>query len=132
MEVDILKICGIGILCSVICATLGKMVGGISAAIRLGGLALILGCAVVLLGEVSERIEFIGEDGVAEYVSLMLRGLGIVTMGRVCADVCRDCGENTVASAVETCVKLAVLLLALPSVVGILDSVEELLSGVEI
>ena len=130
MEVDILKICGVGVLCSVICAVLGKMIGGIGVAVKLGGLALILGFAVMLLGEISEEVVAIGDGAGGEYVSLMIKGLGIVTLGRICADVCRDCGEGTVASAVETCVKLAVLLLTLPSVMGILQSVELLLSEV--
>lgn len=130
MEVDILKICGVGVLCSIICAVLGKFVGGIGVAIRLGGLILILGCAVVLLGEISEAVLSIGDGAGGEYVSLMLKGLGVITIGRICADICRDCGEGSVAAAVETCVKLVVLLLTLPSVIGILQSVEQLLSEV--
>ena len=130
MEVDIVKVCGVGVLCSILCATLGRLVGSIGIAVRLGGLALVLGCAVMLLGEISEEVVAIGDGAGGEYVSLMIKGLGIVTLGRICADVCRDCGEGTMASAVETCVKLVVLLLALPSVIGILQSVELLLSEV--
>ena len=130
MEADILKICGMGVLCSVICAVIGKFVGGIGVAIRLGGLALVLGCAISFLGQISDTVIWIGDGVGGEYVSLMLKGLGVVTLGRVCADVCRDCGEGTLASAVETCVKLVVMLLALPSVTGILQSVEQLLAEV--
>ncbi len=130
MEVDILKICGVGVICSVICAVIGKLVGGINVAIRIGGLVLVLGCAVAFLGRISETVVLIGDGMGGDYIDLMIKGLGIITLGRICADICRDCGEGTVASAVETCVKLAVLLLALPSVTGILQSFEQLLAEV--
>ena len=127
MELDILKICGVAILCSVVGAVVGTLAGGISVAIRLCGLALVLGGAVALLGQVTEQLS--GFEGDAEeYVSLMIRGLGIVTLGRICSDVCRDCGENGVAAAVESCARLAVLLLAMPSVLGILEAVDTLIS----
>lgn len=130
MEVDILKICGVGVLCALICAVIGKLVGGIDVAIRICGLVLVLGCAVAFLGRISETVILIGDGMGGEYVALMVKGLGIITLGRICADVCRDCGEGTMASAVETCVKLAVLILAIPSVIGILQSVEQLLAEV--
>ena len=130
MEVDILRICGVGVLCSVICVALGRLVGGVGVAVRLGGLALIFGCAVALLYEICEKVTAIGDGMGGEYVALMIKGLGIVTLGRICADVCRDCGESSVASAVETCVRLTVLILALPTVMKLLQSVELLLSEV--
>lgn len=130
MEVDMLKICGVAVLCSVVGAVLGKLVGGVAVAVKLCGLALVLGGAVALMGQVTEQVSLMGDEGAAEYVSLMIKGLGVVTLGRVCADVCRDCGETGVAAAVETCSKLAVLVLAMPSVFGILEAVDELISRV--
>ena len=130
MEVDILKICGVGVLCSVICLALGRLVGGMGVAIRLGGLALIFGCALTLLYQVCEQVTAIGDGVGGEYVSLMIKGLGIVTLGRICADVCRDCGESSIASAVESCVGLTVLILAFPTVIKLLQSIELLLAEV--
>ena len=127
MELDILKICGVAILCSVVGAVVGTIAGGLSVSIKLCGLALVLGGAVSLLGQVTEQLSAFEGDA-EEYVSLMIRGLGIVTLGRICSDVCRDCGENGVASAVESCTRLAVILLAMPSVFGILEAVDALIS----
>ena len=130
MEVDILKICGVAVLCSVVGAVIGKLVGGVAVAVKLCGLALVLSGAIALIGQVTEQVALMGEGSASEYVSLMVKGLGIVTLGRVCADVCRDCGETGVAAAVETCSKLAVLVLAMPSVFSILEAVDELISRV--
>lgn len=129
MELDILKICGVAILCSVVGAVVGALAGGIAVAVRLCGLALVLGGAVSLLGDVTEQLSFL-EGESAEYVSIMIKGLGIVTLGRICSDVCRDCGENGVAAAVESCARLAVVLLAMPSVFSILEAVEALISRI--
>lgn len=129
MELDILKICGVAVLCSVVGAIVGALSGGISVAIRLGGLALVLGGAVTLMGQVTEQLSAF-EGSSAEYVSIMIKGLGIVTLGRICSDICRDCGQNGVAAAVESCAKLAVVLLAMPSVLGILEAVDTLISRI--
>ncbi len=128
---EILKICGVAVLCAVAGAVLGNAVGGISTAIRLAGLALVFGGVVAILTEVVSGIAELGVGAeTAEYVSLMLRGLGIAVLCRICSDVCRDCGQSTVASAVESAGKLCMILLALPLVNDILGYADTLLDKI--
>ena len=130
MEADMLRICGIAVLCSILGALLGGLSGEAHTAVRLGGLALVLGGALALLGEITGQVRAIGEDSASEYVSLMLRGLGIVTLGRICSDICKDCGQTSMASAVDTCASLAVVAIALPAVYDLLGAVDSLLGQV--
>lgn len=128
MEAEILKLCATAVLCCVVGAVLGHAVGGMSAAIKIGGLALVFGGVLALLGDAVEALSAIGIDGIgAEYASLMLRALGIVVLCRLCSDICRDCGHASVGLAVESAGKLALIILALPAVSDIIDMAEELL-----
>ena len=127
MESEVLKICAVAVLCALVGVMLGKLTGNIGVAVRLAGLAIVLGGCAVLLGELMERIGEWGlEQSVADYTSLMLRALGIGVVCRVCSDICRDCGEGTVASAVESAGKLAIILMSASAVGDIIKLAAEL------
>ena len=72
--------------------------------------------------------EWIGNDGLAPYVSTLLKALGIAVMTQCCAELCRECGEGSVGSGVELIGKIEILLLSLPLVNEILDGARALLS----
>lgn len=131
MEAEILKICASAVLCCVVGAVLGHAVGGLSAAIRIGGLALVFGGVIALLGDVTDAIRALGAgEATAEYTELMLRGLGIAVLCRLCSDVCRDCGQASVALAVESAGKIVMVLLAIPTVTDIFAVAAELLEEI--
>ncbi len=130
MEAEILKIGGIAVLCAVLAALLApfKESAGIGVALRLCGTALCLGGALVLLGEaVSSVLDIANEGATAEYAALMIRGLGICVICRICSDICRESGQAGLSGAVETAGKLALVLLALPVVKDILAFADELM-----
>lgn len=127
MEGEVLKICAVAVLCAIVGAILGKLTGSVGVAVKLAGLALVFGGAAVFLGEIVEAMDGWGfSASVAEYTSLMLRALGIGVICRVCADICRDCGEGTVASAVEMAGKLAIILLSASAVGDLMRLATEL------
>ena len=57
----------------------------------------------------------------------LLKALGIVLIGRITADLCKDAGESAIASGVELAVKTAVLLTALPLLNRLLSLLQEVL-----
>ncbi len=127
---DIVKICGIAVLCSVIGAVLGRTLGTTATALRLAGLCMILGGAVALTGEISEQTAaWAGIEHAAEYVSVMIKALGVTVLCRICADVCRDCGEPTLAGGVESAGKLTLVLLALPMISRLAEHAISLAEG---
>ena len=128
MESEILKICACAVLCGIVGAVVGKNVGGVSTALRIAGLAAVFGGVVALLGTAVELLLGLGIDGMAaEYATLMLRGLGIAVLCRICSDICKDCGEPTVALAVESAGKLGIIIIAMPCVADIIGLAHELL-----
>lgn len=122
MDAELLKICGVAVLCAFMGGALGHTLGGVSVGVRLGGLALIFGGMLASLGEIVGYLSDMGlDESSLEYTALMMRGLAIGVLCRICADVCRDCGEPTVASGVESAGKLAILALAMPVLADIVE-----------
>ena len=68
-----------------------------------------------------------GESGTLKYVETILKGLGIVILTQISADICRDSGEGKLAGHIETVGKLELLLLCIPLIGEILATAEKLL-----
>ena len=93
----------------------------LAAAVVFGGI--LFGMARPLLAWVREMLF----SGVADaYAELLLSAVGIAALTGVCAEVCRDCREPTIASYVETAGRLEILLLCIPLIREILASVAAL------
>lgn len=75
---------------------------------------------VYILQGLTPFIEFI--NGVTDqtdaggYFVLMLKALAISLCCRMSADVCRDCGESSLASRVELAGKVGIVIISLPTV----------------
>ena len=68
------------------------------------------------LSEIFSSISAIssGVETAASYIKLMIKVLGIVLITQFVADLCRDCGENALASQTETAAKVIVIAMILP------------------
>lgn len=77
-----------------------------------------IGVAVLLTfssvaSEIQDIQNLFGENGAL--VKILLKALGLSVIAQLAADICKDCGEQTLASAVEMTAKLSILLMALPA-----------------
>lgn len=86
-------------------------------------LGLLLGLARPLLGWIRQMLSV---GAVSEYADLLLGALGIAMLTGVCADICRECREPTVASYVEMAGRLEILVLCIPLIKEILETVAAL------
>lgn len=81
-------------------------------------------CSVIILGIcMSEMKGFIGyyydlcrDSGYGEYFSVMLKGLGVALLTQMGSELCRDSGEELLASRIEFAGKIEILLISLPLV----------------
>ncbi len=125
MEVSVfLKICGIGILASVCVLILGH--GTSSTYVRIGGGVVIFASSALLLSDAVSALSSIaaqagGTTQTEEIFSLMLRALGISVIGRLCSNICRDCGEGTLAQGIEGAANTVILLMSLPLLSDIVE-----------
>ena len=128
MSETLLKVCAAAIVCVVAGLIVKQTRGEFSALLRIGGCALIFGFLIPRVWEVlSGALVFLEESGAEPYAEVMLRCLGIALLTRICTDICRDCGEGSVASGVELAGKLAILVLCVPLMEKIIGYATEIL-----
>ena len=124
---ELLKICGVAIICAAASARIGKSSDGIGLAVRLGGTVAVVGLAVSLVLRVVEYLQGMELSQLpSQYFSVMLRALGVCVLSRICSDVCKDSGETTAAGAVESAAKFALILLSLPILEELISYAESL------
>ena len=82
-----------------------------------------------LLGDVLQVFRRVADTaGLTQlYLSVLLKIIAVSYVAEFAAGLCRDAGESALAAKVELAAKVVVLLLAVPIVVNILDSVVKIL-----
>ena len=132
MAGELWQICGIAILCAVAGILLRQIKAELGGLFRLGGGILILSLILPLLGNALSETGLLVENREAYlYAEVMLRALGLAFLCRVCSDICRECGEGMIATAVEMAGKIAILLLCFPLLREIVGYAREMLELVE-
>ncbi len=91
---------------------------------------LIMIATVISLGPVIDFIKNLdGGQNYESYYEIMLKGLGIAILSESASDICRDCGEISLASKVELASKVSILLLSIPLLEAILGLSKEMMSN---
>ncbi len=128
MESEVLRLCGVALLCAIAATVVGKQYGGAHETIRLAGLVLALGGVASLLGAaVSYITDIFSAQAAAPYVSLMLKAMGIASVCGICSELCREMGAAGAANAVESAGGLAIVALTMPTVAQALEAAVELI-----
>lgn len=131
----LLRACGFALVGCVCLIVIGRLDSGIAALLRVGVLLSVFGLLLYLTSEsVSAILEIssavIGGAIAEGTVGVMLKSLGLALVAKLCADVCRDCGESGLAGGVECVGRMAMLVVALPLFAEILELAGELLGVV--
>ena len=124
----VLKLCMVALLVLASSTVIKQWKSDFSPLIRLGTTVLF---GTLLIASAQPLFSLIntlaGESGTLKYVETILKGLGIVILTQISADICRDGGEGTLAGHIETVGKLELLLLCIPLIGEILATAEKLL-----
>lgn len=122
----LLRSVGIAVIALIALAVLKNLSDGLSSLVRVGAVLLLFGIVIFELadtvGALRDIFSSVGtlEPVVGEMIGVMLKALGIAFISRLCADVCRECGENGIAQGVETVAGVLILSLSLPIITEIL------------
>ena len=132
----VLRACGIGIIAAICIVVVGQMSVGYAAALRIGGALILFGLFLFLLGGAIDSMSELmldGEQGekISGALGTMLKALGIALICRFCADMCRDCGEGTLAGAVESVGRIAIFALSVPIMLEIIGVAKQMLEMIE-
>ena len=131
---EILKVCGVAIVCLVLVLISSRAASGVAFAVRVAGAIVIFGILMVVVSEsIQELFDILSahSSSIGNYsgkaFSLMLKALGVTLICKICADVCRDCGENTLAGGVEAVGRAVILSLCIPVISEILGYAAEVM-----
>ena len=123
-----LKICG-GALLLCIAILLLKNVKGEVLPLQWTGTVVLGGAAILLWQPVLAFVsELCAAHGMGESAQLLLKGLGVAVLTQLCADLCRQSAEPTLASGVESAGRAEILLLCLPLLKDVVETAKALLS----
>lgn len=86
----------------------------------------ILGKVGMLFDTIREIQSMLQIDG--SYLTVLLKMIGIAYVGEFAAGICRDTGHQTIAAQVELFGKLSILVLSLPVLTALLQTIQGFLS----
>lgn len=102
------------------------------------GMWIVLGAGVFLGFSAILKLEtIIGElqflqgyfTGYGTYFKLLVKIIGITYLAEFSADLCKDAGANTLASQIELFGKLSILVLCMPIMTSLLETIDYFLGG---
>ena len=124
----VMQLAGCALLCATVILLLRELRPAFAPPARLAATLLLAGAALTLYAPVLERINaLVTATNATDYAAIILRALGIALICELCAQLCRDLGEGSLAAGVSLFGRLEILLLSLPLIDQILEIAKELL-----
>lgn len=130
MDVDVLQLVGLGVIAAILALVLKqhKPEVGLFIAIAAGVIILLM-----VMGRIASIIEVL--DDMARranldwiHLAVVLKAVGIAYITEFGAQVCKDAGENSIASKIELGGKIVILSLTLPILVGLIEVILQVLT----
>ena len=110
-----LKYCGAALCALAAVLVLRSQKSEFSGLVSLAASVILLGAAMVTFLPI---VEFVSQTvvgtGFSEYLTVLMKALGITLTIQLCAEVCRDAGEASLASKLELVGRAEILILCLP------------------
>lgn len=89
--------------------------------------AILLALMPVLRETIGLLTDIASKSGVSQTLDIIVKSIGIAFVAGIAADVCRDAGESAMASKVELAGKVAILSLAMPMAMQLMELFERIL-----
>lgn len=91
-----------------------------------------LGISVIgKLGVIVEELQFLQGyfSSYASYIKLLVKIIGITYLAEISSDLCKDAGAGALASQIELFGKLSILVLCMPIMTSLLETIDYFLGG---
>ena len=86
----------------------------------------ILGRLEIMIDAVKTIAGYINMDNA--YLGTLIKMLGITYIAEFASDICKDAGYQTIALQIEVFAKLAILVLSMPVLIALLNTIRDFLS----
>ncbi|MEF9983779.1 MAG: SpoIIIAC/SpoIIIAD family protein [Oscillospiraceae bacterium] len=126
---EIIKVVGIGLIGATMALLLGEYKKELSLMVTIAtGIVIML----IMLQSIEPVLEvttsmFSKANMDKDYIRVLLKALGICFLTQIAVDACRDSGNSAIASKIEMAGKIAVLFVALPLFLSLLELVGTLI-----
>lgn len=113
---EIIKIAGIALTAMILAVIVGQYHKSYAHIISIAGALLIFAVILPKIQPAFSEINTLLSSAHVnkEYISILIKSLGVCFVAQLTSDACRDAGETAIASNVELAGKFAVLIIALP------------------
>lgn len=126
---NVLKICGIGVLCLSVLMCFKNLRESYFSVLRGVIYILFFGIGISMLSPIMDFFnETARNGGFYEYGDTVLKALFIVFLVKIMSGTAAECGESGLARSLENVGRIELLLLALPMIEKILSASKEMLS----
>lgn len=129
MKVKIVSIAGICITASIMCKLFSDNGKEYALYIKLAAAATVMSMIIIFVSPIAETVRNVYSRAGAdeEYLTILFKALGICYITQFACDICRDSGENTLASQAELAGKISLMIIALPLFESLADIVAQLI-----
>ncbi len=125
---SLLQLCGIALTAAILSMTVKRLKFETGLAVTVGGIILILIPIIEKYGVLINEINsLINSSDNKKYILLAVKSLGIGITVKIVSDICRECGEDSLAGGVELAGKLEILLLCIPYAVELIKISTEIM-----
>lgn len=126
---EIVKIVGLGLVASVLLAIIKQQRPEMAIQVSIVVAAVIF---TMMLGKINSVITLMQEIGQRAnvssfYMGTILKIVGVAYVAEFGAQICRDSGENAIATKIEFAAKVIVIVLAIPIIASVFDFLLKLL-----
>lgn len=126
-----LKICATCIICLVLAIILKVASKDMAILFKICAAVLLAGICISSLSDIVGYITHtLSDSGISEYAELIIKAMCISVMTHVCAIMCKDAGEESIAYFAELYGGIQIMILALPVIDDIFSVARELLEFV--
>lgn len=126
---EMLKLIGAAMVAVMLTVSLRTLAPESSALLGAAAGVLLLGYAITVLSPSLGQLRELAGQEWQEWLSPVFRSLGIAAVAGCAADVCRDCGQDSVASGIELAGKAEILLVCIPLITELLSIARSLFIG---
>lgn len=129
MNVKIISIAGICIIASIMCKFFESAGKEYALYIKIAAAALVMSMTILFVSPIAESIRniFSKAGSEEEYLTILFKALGICYITQFACDICKDSGENALATQTELAGKVSLIILALPLFEALVGIVENLI-----
>ena len=129
INLKIVSIAGICIIASIMCKFFEGAGKEYALYIKLAAAAVVMSMTMLFVSPVAESIRNIYSRAGSEeeYLTILFKALGICYITQFACDICRDSGENALATQTELAGKVSLLIIALPLFESLTKIVENLI-----